>query len=272
MSSEAGPRRRELYGSSRTGSDPPIAEGVAVNTRVVLITGASSGIGLATARAFAKRGARLVLGSRDPQAGEAVIRELGAEMTLFRATDVARAGDMKALVAAALERFGRLDVAVNNAAIEARGSIDSFDEAMYTRVFDANVKGIFFAMEAEIAAMRKTGGGSIINLSSTAGHRGAPGMSIYAASKHAVEGLSKAAALEVARDGIRVNVVAPGPTITPMLHRVTEGHPEALAGRVPLGRAGTAEEQAEAIVWVASPEASFVTGVVLDVNGGISAT
>ena len=179
-----------------------------MNTRVVLITGASSGIGLATARAFAKRGARLVLGSRDPQAGEAVIRELGAETALFRATDVARAGDMKALVATALERFGRLDVAVNNAAVEARGSIDSFDEAMYTRVFDANVKGMFFAMEAEIAAMRKTGGGSIINLSSTAGHRGAPGMSIYAASKHAVEGLSKAAALEVARDGIRVNVVA----------------------------------------------------------------
>jgi len=125
------------------------------------------------------------------------------------------------------------------------------------------VKGMFFAIKAQIAAMRRGGGGSIVNLSSTGGSRGMPNMSIYVASKHAVEGLSRAVALEVAGANIRVNVVAPGPTLTPMLLRVTDGHPEALANRVPMGRAGAPEEVARAIVWVASDEASFVSGVVV---------
>jgi len=141
----------------------------------------------------------------------------------------------------------------------------------YTRVFDTNVKGVFFAMKAQVEAMRRMGGGSIINLSSTGGSRGMAGMSVYVASKHAVEGLSKAAALDLASDNIRVNVVAPGPTLTAMLDRVTDGHPERLAQRVPLGRAGSPEELARAIAWIASDEASFVNGVVLPVNGGISA-
>jgi NAD(P)-dependent dehydrogenase (short-subunit alcohol dehydrogenase family) len=185
--------------------------------------------------------------------------------------DVTVEADSRALVALAVERFGRLDIAVNNAALEARGKIDAFDEATYTRVFDTNVKGVFFAMKAQVEAMRRAGGGSIVNLSSTGGSRGMAGMSIYVASKHAVEGLSKAAALDLASDNIRVNVVAPGPTLTAMLDRVTDGHPERLAQRVPLGRAGSPEELARAIAWIASDEASFVNGAVLPVNGGISA-
>jgi NAD(P)-dependent dehydrogenase (short-subunit alcohol dehydrogenase family) len=240
-------------------------------SKVVLVTGASSGIGRATALEFAKRGARLVLGSRGEEAGAALLKELGDVPALFQRTDVAIEADTRALVDLAIERFGRLDVAVNSAALEARGTIEAFDEATYTRVFDANVKGMFFAMKAQIAAMRRGGGGSIVNLSSTGGSRGMPNMAIYVASKHAVEGLSRAAALDLAASNIRVNVVAPGPTLTPMLSRVTDGHPEAFARRVPMGRAGAPEEVARAIVWLASDEASFVSGVVLPVNGGLTA-
>jgi NAD(P)-dependent dehydrogenase (short-subunit alcohol dehydrogenase family) len=238
--------------------------------KVVIVTGVCGGIGRATAFEFAARGARLVLGGRNEEAGKKLVAELGG-LAVFLKTDVTLEADSRALVALALERFGRLDIAVNNAALEARGKIDAFDEATYTRVFDTNVKGVFFAMQAQVHAMRRTKGGSIVNLSSTGGSRGMPGMSIYVASKHAVEGLSKAAALDLASDNIRVNVVAPGPTLTPMLDRVTDGHPERLAQRVPLGRAGTPEELARAIVWIASDEASFVNGATLPVNGGISA-
>jgi NAD(P)-dependent dehydrogenase (short-subunit alcohol dehydrogenase family) len=237
---------------------------------VVLITGASSGIGRATALAFAKVGARLVLGSRNEDRARGLLRELGSS-AIFRETDVASGADARALVALAMERFGRLDVAVNNAALETRGRIVDFDEATYTRVFDANVKGMFLAMQAQVLAMRRTGGGSIVNLSSTGGSRGMPGMAVYVASKHAVEGLSRTAALELAAESIRVNVVAPGPTGTPMLDRVTDGHPEAFAKRVPLARVGTPDEIAQAILWVSSPAASFVTGAIIPVNGGISA-
>lgn len=239
--------------------------------KVVLVTGATSGIGRATALEFAKRGARLVLGSRGREAGDALLKELGDVPALFQPTDVAIEVDARALVDLAMNRFGRLDIAVNNAALETRGPIEAFDEAAYERVFDVNVKGVFFAMKAQAKAMRKGGGGSIVNLSSTAGSRGIPTMSVYGASKHAVEGLSRAAALELAAANIRVNVVAPGPTLTPMLDRVTDGHPEAFAARVPMGRAAAPEEIARAIVWIASEEASFVSGVVLPVNGGLAA-
>jgi NAD(P)-dependent dehydrogenase (short-subunit alcohol dehydrogenase family) len=239
--------------------------------KVVLITGVSGGIGRATALEFVRRGARVVLGGRNAEAGHELVAELG-ERSVFRRVDVTIEADSRALVALAVERFGRLDIAVNNAGLEARGKVDAFDEATYTRVFDTNVKGVFFAMKAQVEAMRRTGGGSIVNLSSTGGSRGMAGMSIYVASKHAVEGLSKAAALDLASDHIRVNVVAPGPTLTPMLDRVTDGHPERLAQRVPLGRAGSAEELARAIAWIASDEASYVNGAVLPVNGGISAS
>jgi len=240
-------------------------------SQVVIITGASSGIGRATALEFAKRGARLVLGSRREHAVASLMKELGEGRAVFRPTDVTSKHDMRALVALALERFGRLDVAINNAALEAKGPIADFDEESYQRVFDTNVKGVFLSMAAEIAAMRRTGGGSIVNVGATGGSRGTPNMSVYAASKHAVEGLTRSAALELAKEGIRVNVVAPGPTLTPMLERVTGGNTDVLASRVPMGRAASADEVARVIAWMASPEASFVTGAVLPVNGGMCA-
>jgi len=239
--------------------------------KVVLITGATSGIGRASAIEFAKLGYKLVLASRNKKAGDELLRELGGSDAIFQRTDVGIQKDVESLVELAVEKFGRLDVAINNAAVEARGKIDAFDELTYQTVFDTNVKGMFFAMKSEIAAMRRSGGGSIVNISSTAGSRGSPGMSIYGASKHAVEGLSKSAALELAGENIRVNVVAPGPTLTPMLVRVTDGQPEKFGQRVPMSRLGTPEELAHAIVWLASDQASFITGVVLPVNGGGSA-
>ena len=239
--------------------------------QVVLITGASSGIGRATALEFAKQGAKLVLGSRDPVRGSELVSELPVGTVAFQRTDVKSNADIEALVDLALARFGRLDVAVNNAGLDARGQLDAFDEETYERVFDTNVRGVFLGMRAQIKALRRAGGGAIVNLSSTAGSRGMAGMSIYAASKHALEGLSKAAALELAAENIRVNVVAPGPILTPMLSRVTDGHPEIMAQRVPLGRAGTAEEVARTIVWLASDSASFINGAIIPVNGGITA-
>ncbi len=184
-------------------------------SQVVVISGASSGIGRATALEFARRGARLVLGSRHEETAASLTRELGDERAVFKQSDVPSKRDMQALVDLAVERFGRLDVAVNSAALEAKASFADFDEETYERVFDTNVKGVCLAMWFEIAAMRHTGGGSIVNVGATSGSRGAPNMSLYAASKHAVEGLTRSVALELAKDGIRVKVVAPGPTLTP---------------------------------------------------------
>ncbi|MCY1009749.1 glucose 1-dehydrogenase [Nannocystis pusilla] len=241
--------------------------------KVVLITGISSGIGRATARAFAAAGARLVLGSRDAGAGDALtaeLRERGTE-ALFLATDVTASGGLEALVAAGLRRFDRLDVAVNNAGVEVTGAIDGGDEAAFDRAFDTNVKGVWRALRAEIPALLRGPGGAIVNLGSVAGMRGMPGASVYAATKFAVEGLTRSAALELAPHKIRVNAVAPGPVATPMLDRFTGGHPEVMAQRVPLGRLAAPEEIARAVLWLASDDASFVTGTTLAVDGGFLA-
>lgn len=241
--------------------------------KVVLITGISSGIGRATALAFAGAGASLLMGSRDAAAGEALAAEIRGRggAALFVATDVTAVGGVQGLVDAGLRRFDRLDVAVNNAGVEITGMLADSDEAGFDRAFDTNVKGVWRALRAEIPALLRGGGGAIVNLSSVAGLRGMAGAGIYAATKYAVEGLTRSAALELASAKIRVNAVAPGPIATPMLDRFTGGHPEFMAQRVPLGRNGTPDEIASAVLWLASDAASFVTGTTLVVDGGLHA-
>jgi NAD(P)-dependent dehydrogenase (short-subunit alcohol dehydrogenase family) len=246
-----------------------------MSSSVVLITGALSGIGRATAVAFAKADHRVVVTGRKQDAGQALVRELrslGAEAEFVQA-DVRSEDDVRRLVDRTVERFGRLDVAVNNAGTEGQvGPITDQTAESYAATFDTNVLGVILSMKHEVRVMKGEGRGSIINISSTYGHEGAAGASIYVASKHAVEGLTKSVALEVAKSGIRVNAVAPGPTDTGMLTRFTRT-PEnkaALVTTVPMGRLGLTEELANAIVFIASDEASFITGHVLNVDGGKS--
>ena len=243
---------------------------------VVLITGALAGIGRATALAFARQGARLVVSGRRDDAGQALageLRELGVEAEFIRA-DVRHEADVEALIAGTLARFGRLDVAVNNAGTEGTLTpLTDLSVEAYAAVFDTNVLGTVLSLKHELRAMRAQGSGAIVNLSSTMGHRGAANAALYVASKHAVEGLTKTAALEGAPLGIRVNAVAPGPVETEMLARLTGGgeRKAALVAGVPMKRAGTPEEIAQAIVWLASEHAGFLTGQVIDVNGGKTA-
>jgi NAD(P)-dependent dehydrogenase (short-subunit alcohol dehydrogenase family) len=243
---------------------------------VVLITGALTGIGRATALAFAGQGARLVVAGRRAAEGEKLekeLRELGADAVFVQA-DVRRDDDVRALLDAAVARFGRVDVAVNNAGTEGRPGlvVDQTPES-YADTFDTNVLGTLLSMKHELRVMTPRGAGSIVNISSTYGHEGAAYASVYAGSKHAVEGMTKSAALEVAASGIRVNAVAPGPTDTGMLDRFTktpENKGRLMAG-VPLGRIGRPEDIAQAVLWVASDAAAFVTGQVVTVDGGKTA-
>ena len=243
---------------------------------VVLITGALTGIGRATAIAFAKTGARVVVSGRKPAEGQALaqeLRALGAEAE-FIAADVRIEDEVRALVDGAVARFGHLDIAVNNAGTEGRpGPLTEQTAETYAMTFDTNVLGAVLSLKHEARVMTAQGFGSIVNISSTYGHRGAAGAAIYAASKHAVEGLTQSAALELAGAGVRVNAVAPGPTDTGMLDRFTGGEAGKAYMRsiVPLGRLGQTEELARAIVFIASDAASFITGHVLNVDGGKSA-
>jgi NAD(P)-dependent dehydrogenase (short-subunit alcohol dehydrogenase family) len=246
-----------------------------MNNPVILITGGLTGIGRATAIAFAKEGARLVVAGRREDAGQQLtteLRALGAEAEFIRA-DVRHEDEVRDLVDRTVARFGRLDVAVNNAGTEGRvGPITDQTAESYAATFDTNVLGVILSMKHEVRVMQGQGSGSIINISSTYGHEGAAGASVYVGSKHAVEGITKSVALEIAKSGIRVNGVAPGPTDTGMLTRFT-GTPEnkaALVTGVPMGRLGLSEELANAIVFIASDEASFITGHVLNVDGGKS--
>jgi NAD(P)-dependent dehydrogenase (short-subunit alcohol dehydrogenase family) len=243
---------------------------------VILITGALTGIGRAAAVAFAKKGAKVVASGRRDDAGEALVKELrslGSEAEYINA-DVRNEEDVRVLVDATVARFGRLDVAVNNAATEGQvGPITDQTAESVAATFDTNVVGVILSMKHEVRVMKEQGSGSIINISSTYGHEGAPGASVYVGAKHAVEGITKSVALEVADSGIRVNGVAPGPTDTGMLTRFTKT-PEnkaALVTGVPLARLGLSEEVADGIVFIASDEASFITGHILNVDGGHSA-
>ena len=243
---------------------------------VVLITGALTGIGRATAIAFAKEGARLVIAGRRDDAGKALVaelRELGAEAEFVRA-DVRHEDDVRILIDRAVDRFGRLDVAVNNAGTEGTpGPILEQSAETYAATFDTNVLGTLLSMKHELRVMQPQGSGVIVNISSTMGSKAAPNASLYTGSKHAVEGMTKSAALEAAAYGVRVNAVAPGPVETGMLNRFA-GTAERKAGmlsNLPLKRAGTPEEIAQAIVFVASEKASFITGQIIGVDGGRTA-
>jgi NAD(P)-dependent dehydrogenase (short-subunit alcohol dehydrogenase family) len=238
-----------------------------------LITGALTGIGRATALAFAQEGAQLVVSGRRAEEGEklvAELRKLGAEAEFVR-SDVRHEADVRSLVDRTVARFGRLDVAVNNAGTEGTpGPVTEQTAETYAATFDTNVLGTLLSMKHELRVMVAQGHGSIVNVSSTYGRAGAAGASVYVASKHAVEGLTKAAALEVAESGVRVNVVAPGPIETGMLNRFT-GTAEkkaALVAGVPLKRVGRPEEIAQTILFVASDKASFMTGASIAVDGG----
>ena len=246
-----------------------------MSTQVVLITGALTGIGRAAAVAFARNGDKVVVSGRRDEAGHALVEELrslGAEAEFVNA-DVRKEDEVRALVDKTVARFGRLDVAVNNAGTEGqRGQITEQTAESYAAIFDTNVLGVVLSMKHEVRAMQAQRSGNIINISSTYGHEGAAGASIYVGAKHAVEGITKSVALELATSGIRVNAVAPSPTDTGMLTRFT-GTPEnkaALVTTVPMGRLGLPEELANAIVFIASGEASFITGHVLNVDGGKS--
>ena len=247
-----------------------------MSNQVVLVTGALTGIGRATALAFARAGAQVVVSGRRDAAGETLAGELNAlsGSAQYIHADVRYEEDVRRLIDQVVARFGRLDVAVNNAGTEGKpGPVTEQTAESYAATFDTNVLGTVLSLKHEMRVMAAQGHGSIINLSSTMGHKGAPGASIYTASKHAVEGLTKAAALEGAAAGVRVNAVAPGPVETEMLNRFT-GNADRKAGLiagVPLQRSGTSDEIAKAIVFLASDQASFVTGQIVSVDGGKSA-
>ena len=247
-----------------------------MSSPVVLITGALTGIGRAAAVIFAQEGANVVVsGRRDKQGKELVaeLQALGAD-AIFVRTDVRNEDDVRNLVDQTVKRFGRLDIAVNNAGTEgAPGPVTEQTAESYAATFDTNVLGTLLSMKHELRVMVAQGSGSIVNVSSTYGHTGAAGASIYVASKHAVEGLTKSAALEVAGTGVRVNVVAPGPIETPMLNRFTgtEERKGGLVSTVPLKRVGRPEEIAQTIAFISSDKASFITGASYLVDGGKTA-
>ena len=246
--------------------------------KVALVTGGGSGIGRATALAFAREGAQVVIGNRNVERGEetvSMIREAGGTAS-FQRTDVVVAADVEALVEHAVKTCGLLDIAFNNAGIEGdvKPTLIDHTEANFDAVMEVNVKGVWLSMKYEIPQMLKTGGGAIVNCSSVAGVIGFPGIGIYSASKHAVIGLTKAAALEYSAQGIRVNAVNPAVIDTEMVDRFTEAigsSKEELVPLHPIGRIGRVEEVADAVLWLCSGRASFVTGHSLIVDGGFTA-
>src|SRR5271169_6661446 len=253
-----------------------IRDGMAMSSPVVLITGALTGIGRASARTFAHARAHLVVSGRRDKEGQELVAELqglGAE-SIFVHTDVRNENEVRDLVDQAVARFGRLDVAVNCAGTEGKpGPVTEQTAETYAATFDTNVLGTLLSMKHEMRVMLNQGSGSIVNVSSTYGRTGAAGASIYSASKHAVEGLTKSAALEAAASGVRINMVAPGPIETGMLDRFT-GTAErkaGLAATVPLNRVGRPEEIAQTIMFLASDKASFITGASYVVDGGKTA-
>ena len=248
--------------------------------KVALITGVTSGIGRAAALAFSKRGAKVIGTGRRKKLGQELADEINAlgGDAIFLRSDVADPHDVESLVEETLSHFGRLDYAFNNAGIEGEAALLT-DQTLesYQQVFDINVRGVWLSMKYEIPAMLQSGGGAIVNNSSVAGLIGLRGFSLYAASKHAVIGLTKSAALEWSEQGIRVNAVCPAAIDTEMSHRIRgmRGDPkEQLQNLIkihPIGRIGESREVGDAAVWLCSDEASFVTGHSLHVDGALLA-
>ncbi len=248
-----------------------------VDGKIALVTGAGSGIGRATALVFAREGAKVVVADVVVDGGEETVRLIkaaGGEAVFVKA-DMAKAAEVEAMVQKAVATYGRLDCAHNNAGIEgATGRTADYREEDWNRVISINLTGVWLCMKYEISQMLKQGGGAIVNTASDAGLLGVPQMPAYVASKHGVVGLTKTAALEYAKSGIRVNAVCPGVIKTPMLERITgqrAGRAERMAAAEPVGRMGKPEEIAEAVVWLCSEAASFVTGLPMPVDGGIAA-
>ncbi|WP_235917261.1 SDR family oxidoreductase [Maritimibacter harenae] len=249
-----------------------------VEGKIALVTGAGAGIGRATALKFAQEGAKVMVSDVDTKGGEETVEMIlndGGEAAFMKA-DVSSAGEVAALVDKVVQTFGRLDCACNNAGIEGK-VIPMADqpEANYDAVMGVNAKGTFLCLQAEIKQMQKNGGGAIVNLASVAGLIGFPGLSPYVASKHAVNGMTKNAALEYGKEGIRVNSICPGGIDTRMLDSLAEqasggaqSTQEMMDPLHPIGRIGRPEEVAELIVWLCSPRASFITGANVPIDGG----
>jgi len=242
--------------------------------KVALVTGGTSGIGKTTAIEFARAGAKVVLtGRREKEGAQVVdeIKKLGGDAG-FVGADVAKDADVKRMVDFTVDKFGRLDVAFNNAGVEWKGPLDQATEAEYRRIFDINVWGVLNSMRHEIPAMLKNGGGAIVNNSSVAGHVGLGEVSIYIASKHAVEGLTKSVALEFARRNVRINAVAPGVIATEMFDRFADGASrDQITSMIPVGRSGVTKEIAAAVLYLCSDNAKFTVGTSLVVDGGFIA-
>jgi NAD(P)-dependent dehydrogenase (short-subunit alcohol dehydrogenase family) len=247
------------------------------NGKVALVTGGGTGIGQATAVAFAKKGAKVVVSGRRAEQGEEtvnLIKKIGGE-ALFIPTDVTQSAEVKRLIQTTVQTFGRLDYAFNNAGTEGKpGALHELSEEDWHLTFDANVKGVWLSMKYEIEQMLKQEDGVIINNASIVAHIGMPNMAAYAASKHAVLGLTKSAALEYAKTGIRINSVSPGPIFTPMAVRgfgSQETFNSIMGNIAPLGRVGNPQEIAEAVLWLCSDSATFAIGTDIILDGGIVA-
>ena len=247
--------------------------------RISLVTGAASGIGRAASLVMAREGATVAVSDINADGGEetlSAIKEAGGD-GMFVHADVSRPGDVAALIGQVVSAYGRLDCAYNNAGIEGymAGRLHEYPEEDWDRLIDVNVKGVWLCLKEEIPQMIQQGGGAIVNTASAAGLVGSRRLSAYVASKHAVVGLTKAAALEYARDGIRVNAVCPGIIDTPMVRRLIGGRDQeyeaTIPVRQPIGRLGTPEEIAESVTWLCSDAASLVTGLAMAVDGGFTA-
>jgi len=242
--------------------------------KIALVTGGSSGIGQATASAFAREGAKVVIADVQVEGSTKtlqMIKKVGSE-GIFVKTDVSQAGEVESLIKKVVESYGRLDCAFNNAGIETERSFTAdCSEAVWDRVINTNLKGVWLCLKYEIRQMITQGGGVIVNTASTMGLVGFPGSPAYIASKHGIMGLTKAAALEYAKDGIRINAVCPTVTMTPMIERAMTSSPDAfeiLRSMHPMGRFAKVEDIAEAVVWLCSDATSYITGQPVVVDGG----